>query len=155
LRFATAPWLMMLTGPLSAQPLPGGLTHEPMKAIRLNVLKYLPADVWTTIPLSTPEPDRFRLKPSGSGSVCLAGDTIALKAIPHDLFAKIPLDLLAKVPPNAATMTPDQARAYYQSLDPAQKKSLKEQVKQIKAQIDGVPGLMDKLKALLRSLLGS
>jgi hypothetical protein len=36
-----------------------------------------------------------------------------------------------------------------------QRQALKEQAKQIKAQIESVPGLMDKLKALLRSLRGS
>ena len=52
-------------------------------------------------------------------------------------------------------MTPDQAKAYYKSLDPSQQKSLKEYAKQIKAEIDAVPGLMDKLKALLKALRGS
>lgn len=131
MRFAIAAGAMMLTGSVWAQSLPGGLTREQMKAIPPDVLKSLPPDLWTKIPLST------------------------LKAIPPDLFANIPPDLLAKIPPNAATMTPDQAKAYYRSLDPAQRKSLKEQFQQIKARIDAVPGLMDKLKALVRSLRGS
>jgi hypothetical protein len=122
---------MLLTGSAWAQPLPGGLTQEQIKAIPPDVLKSLPPDIWKKIPLST------------------------LKEIPPDLFRNIPPDLLAKVPPNAASMTPDQAKAYYRSLDPAQQKSLKEQIKQIKAQIDAVPGLMEKLKALYRALRGS
>jgi hypothetical protein len=131
MRFAIASGIVILTGSVWAQSLPGGLTQEQIKAIPPDVLKNLPPDIWSKIPLST------------------------LKAIPPDLFSKIPPDLLAKIPPNAATMTPEQAKAYYRSLDPAQQKSLKEEAKQIKAQIDGVPGLMDKLKALYRSLRGS
>ena len=50
--------------------------------------------------------------------------------------------------------TPEQAKAYYKSLDPAQQKSLKQQILQIKDQIDSVPGLMDKLKALYKTLRG-
>jgi len=131
LRFATTVWVVMLTASVSAEPLPSGLSREQVEAIPPDVLKHLPADIWKRIPLST------------------------LKAIPPDLLTKIPPDLLAQIPPNAATMTPEQAKAYYQGLEPAQKKSLKDQAKQIKAQIDGVPGLVDKLKALLRSLIGS
>ena len=131
MRFTIAAGVMMLTGSVWAQSLPGGLTQEQIKAIPPDVLKSLPSDVWKKIPLST------------------------LKAIPPDLFSKIPPDLLAKIPPNAATMTPEQAMAYYRSLDPAQQKSLKEQALNIKAQIDAVPGLMDKLKALYKSLRGS
>jgi hypothetical protein len=131
MRFTIAAGVMLLTGSVWAQSLPGDLTQEQIKAIPPDVLNSLPSDVWKKIPLST------------------------LKAIPPDLFSKIPPDLLAKIPPNAATMTPEQAKAYYRSLDPAQQKSLKEQAKQIKAQIDAVPGLMDKLKALYRSLRGS
>ena len=131
MRFAIAASIMLLSGAVWAQPLPGGLTQQQLKAIPPEVLKSLPPDVWTKIPLST------------------------LQAIPPDLFTKIPPDLLAKIPPNAATMTPEQAKAYYESLDPAQKKSLKELAKQIKAQIDAVPGLMDKLKALYKALRGS
>jgi hypothetical protein len=131
MRFAIAAGVMILTGSVWAQPLPGGLTQEQLKAIPPDVLKSLPPNILTKIPLST------------------------LKQIPPDLFRNIPPDLLAKIPPNAATMTPDQAKAYYHSLDPAQQKSLKEEIKQIKAQIDAVPGLMDKLKALYKSLTGS
>jgi hypothetical protein len=131
MRFATAAGIVLLAVPAWAQSLPGGLTQEQLKAIPPGVLKSLPPDILTKIPLST------------------------LRQIPPDLFSKIPPDLLAKIPPNAATMTPEQARTYYRSLDPAQRKSLKEQAKQIKAQIDAVPGLMDKLKALYRVLLGS
>ena len=132
MRFATAvAAIIVLTVPSWAQTLPGGLTQEQLKAIPPDVLKSLPPDVWSKIPLST------------------------LRDIPPDLFSKIPPDLLAKIPPNAATMTPEQAKAYYRSLDPAQQKSLKEQAKQIKAQIDAVPGLMDKLKALYHALRGS
>jgi len=131
MRFTIAAGVMMLTGSVWAQSLPGGLTQEQIKAIPPDVLKSLPPDVWKKIPLST------------------------LKAIPPDLFSKIPPDLLAKIPPNVATMTPEQAKAYYRSLDPSQQKSLKEQALNIKAQIDAVPGLMDKLKALYKSLRGS
>jgi hypothetical protein len=131
MRLTIAAGVMMLTGSVWAQSLPGGLTREQLKAIPPDVLKSLPPDIWTKIPLST------------------------LKEIPPDLFTHIPPDLLAKIPPNAATMTPEQAKAYYRSLDPAQQKSLKEEIKQIKAQIDAVPGLMDKLKALYKSLMGS
>jgi hypothetical protein len=114
---------MMLTGPVWAQTLPGGLTREQMQAIPPDVLKNLPAVIWMKIPLSTP------------------------KAIPPAL--------LAKIPPEAATMTPEQAKAYYRRLDPARQKSLKELAKDIKARIDSVPGLMDKLKALANSVRGS
>jgi len=131
MRFATAAGIMLLTGSAWAQSLPGGLTPEQLKAIPPDVLKSLPPDLWTKIPLST------------------------LKSIPPDLLSKVPPDLLAKIPPNAATMTPDQAKAYYKSLDPAQQQSIKDQAKQIKARIDSVPGLMDKLKELLKSLRGS
>jgi hypothetical protein len=131
MRLAIAAGAMLLTGSVWAQSLPGGLTREQLKAIPPDVLKSLPIDILTKIPLST------------------------LKEIPPDLFKNIPPDLLAKIPPNAATMTPEQAKAYYRGLDPAQQKSLKEELKQIKAQIDAVPGLMDKLKALYKSLIGS
>ena len=131
MRFAITAGVMLLTGTVWAQSLPGGLTREQLKAIPPDVLKSLPPNILTKIPLST------------------------LKQIPPDLFKNIPADLLAKIPPNAATMTPDEAKAYYHSLDPAQQKSLKEEIKQIKAQIDAVPGLMDKLKALYKSLTGS
>jgi hypothetical protein len=135
MRFVTAAGVAMLAGlvwstSLPAQPLPGGLTQEQIKAIPPDVLKSLPPDVWKKIPLST------------------------LKDIPPDLFRNIPPDLLAKIPPNAATMTPEQAKAYYKSLDPAQRETLKQQAKQIKAQIDAVPGLMEKLKALWKALYG-
>ena len=131
MRFAIALGMMLLSGPAWAEPLPGGLTQEQIKAIPPDVLKNLPPDVWSKIPLST------------------------LRAIPPDLFSKIPPDLLAKIPPNAATMTPEQAKAYYRSLSPDEQKSLKEQAKQLKAQIDAVPGLWDKLKELVKSLRGS
>ena len=132
MRFVTASaGVMLLAGSVWAQPMPGGLTPEQMKAIPPGVLKSLPPDVLTKIPLST------------------------LKEIPPDLLTNIPPDLLAKIPPNAATMTPDQARAYYKSLDPASRKALKEQAMEIKARIESVPGLMDKLKALVQSLRGS
>ncbi len=131
MRFALAASLMLLTGSVWAQSMTGGLTPAQLKAIPPDVLKSLPANILTKIPLST------------------------LKDIPPDLFRNIPPDLLAKIPPNAATMTPDQAKAYYRSLDPAQRKTVKEELKQIKAQIDAVPGLMEKLKALYRSLMGS
>ena len=131
MRFATAAVIVLFSGSAWAQPLPSGLTQQQLKAIPPEVLKSLPPDVWSKIPLST------------------------LQAIPPDLFTKIPPDLLAKIPPNAATMTPEQARAYYEGLSPEQKKSLKELAKQIKAQIDGVPGLMDKLKVLYKALRGS
>ena len=131
MRFAIAAGIMLLTVPVWAQTLPGGLNQEQLKSIPPDVLKSLPPDIWSKIPLST------------------------LREIPPDLFTKIPPDLLAKIPPNAATMTLEQAKAYYRGLDPAQQKSLKEQAKQIKAQIDAVPGLMDKLKALYHSLRGS
>ena len=128
---AIAAGVMLLTGSAWAQYPPGSLTQEQIKAIPPDVLKSLPPDILTKIPLST------------------------LEAIPPDLFKNIPPDLLAKIPPNAATMTPEQAKAYYRSLSPAEQKSLKEWIKQIKAQIDGVPGLMEKLKALYRALRGS
>jgi hypothetical protein len=131
MRFAIAAGVLLLTGSTWAQSLPGGLTQEQIKAIPPDVLKRLPPDIWTKIPLST------------------------LKAIPPDLFKNIPPDLLAKIPPNAATMTPEQAKAYYKSLDPAEQKSIMDRLKQIKAQIEAVPGLMDKLKALLQALRGS
>ena len=131
MRFVIAAGVMLLTGSVWAQSLPGGLTPEQLKAIPPDVLKSIPPDILSKIPLST------------------------LKAIPPDLITKIPLDLLAKIPPNAATMTPEQAKAYYRSLDPAQQKSVKEELKQLKAQIEAVPGLMDKLKALVKSLMGS
>ena len=121
MRFAIAAGVLMMSGSVWAQSMPGGLTPEQLKAIPPGVLKSLPPDLLTKIPLST------------------------LKQIPPDLFTKIPPDLLAKIPPNAATMTPEQAKAYYRSLDPSEQKSLKEQAKQIKAQIDAVPGLMAKL----------
>jgi hypothetical protein len=130
MRFATAIGAMVLSVSAWAQPLPGGLTHEQMKTIPPQVLSSLPPNVLTKIPLST------------------------LREIPPDLFANIPPDLLAKIPPNAATMTPDQAKAYYKSLDPAQQQALKDQARQIKARIEAVPGLMDKLKALVKSLYG-
>jgi hypothetical protein len=131
MRFAIATGIVLLTGSVWAQSPPGGLTPEQMKAIPPDVLKSLPPNIWSKIPLST------------------------LKEIPPDLLSKIPPSLLEKIPPNAATMTPDQAKAYYRSLDPSEQKSLKEQAKQIKAQIDAVPGLMDKLKALWKALRGS
>jgi hypothetical protein len=131
MRYAVAIGILLVTAPTWAQSLPGGLTPEQMKAIPPQVLKSLPPDIWTKIPLST------------------------LKAIPPDLFTHIPPDLLARIPPNAATMTPEQAEAYYRSLDPAEQKTVKEQLRQIKAQIDAVPGLMDKLKALWKALHGS
>jgi hypothetical protein len=130
-RIVIAACLAMLAWPAPAQLLPGGLTQAQRDAIPPDVLKSLPPDLWSKIPLST------------------------LKAIPPDLLKNIPPDLLAKIPPNAATMTPDQAKAYYKSLDPSQQKSLKEQLKQLKARIDAVPGLMDKLKALYYALRGS
>jgi len=131
MRFAIAAGIVLLTGSAWAQSPPGGLTPEQLKAIPPDVLKNLPPDVWSKIPLST------------------------LRSIPPDLFSKIPPYLLAKIPPNAATMTPDQAKAYYKSLSPDEQKSLKEQAKQIKAQIDAVPGLWEKLKELIKSFRGS
>ena len=129
MRFAIAAAAVMVSTSVWAQTVPG-LTKEQIKAIPPEVLKSLPMDVLTKIPLST------------------------LKDIPPDLFANVPPSLLAKIPPNAATMTPEQAKAYYKSLDPAQRESLKQQAKQIKAQIEAVPGLMDKLKALWKALYG-
>lgn len=131
MRIAIAAAVLLLTGSAWAQSLPGGLTTDQLKAIPPDVLKSLPPNILTKIPLST------------------------LREIPPDLFKNIPPDLLAKIPPNAATMTPEQAKAYYHSLDPAQQKSLKEYALEIKARIDAVPGLMDKLKELARSLRGS
>jgi hypothetical protein len=131
MRFVIAAAVMVLSGSVWAQSSTGGLTPEQMKAIPPGVLKSLPPDIWTKIPLST------------------------LQAIPPDLFSKIPPDLLERIPPNAANMTPEQAKAYYRSLNPAQQKSLKDELRQIKVQIDSVPGLMDKLKALARSYRGS
>jgi hypothetical protein len=133
MRYAVA---LLLAGlvwvqPSWAQQLPGGMTREQFKAIPPDVLKSLPPDVWTKIPPGT------------------------LKDLPPDLFKNIPPDLLSKIPPNAATMTPEEAKAYYRGLDPAQKKSLKETAKQVKSQIDAVPGLMEKLKALYHALRGS
>ena len=131
MRFVLAALILLLTSPVRAQSRPGGLTPDQMKAIPPDVLKSIPPDILTKIPLST------------------------LKSIPPDLLTRIPAGLLAKVPPNAATMTPDQAKAYYKSLDPADQKSIKEQAKSLKAQIDAVPGLWDKLKALVKSFRGS
>ena len=130
MRFAIAAVIGLLATPVWAQHAPGGLTPEQMKAIPPDVLKSIPPDILTKIPLKT------------------------LMSIPPDLLAKIPPDLLSKIPPNAATMTPEQAKAYYKSLDPAQQQALKEQAKQIKGQIDAVPGLMDRLKTLYKSLKG-
>ena len=131
MRLAVLFGVAMLTGAGWAQPLPGGLTPEQLRAIPPGILRSLPPDLLTKIPLST------------------------LKAIPPDLFKDLPPDLLAQIPPNAATMTPDQAVAYYRNLDPAQRKAWKEQAKQIKSRIEAVPGLMDKLKALAKALMGS
>jgi hypothetical protein len=122
---------MMLTGAVWSQPLPGGLTQQQLNAVPPEVLKSLPRDILTKIPLGT------------------------LMAIPPDLFKDIPPDLLAKIPPNAAKMTPDQAIAYYKSLDPVQKQALKDEARQMKARIEAVPGLMDKLKALARAYFDS
>ncbi|MSP03000.1 MAG: hypothetical protein EXR07_18435 [Acetobacteraceae bacterium] len=132
MRFAiAAASVLILAGSVWAQSLPGGLTPEQMKAIPPEVLKSLPPDVLSKIPLKT------------------------LMALPPDLFKNITPDMLAKIPPNAAAMTPEDAKAYYKGLDPAQKQALKEQAKQIKSQIEGVPGLMDQLKALYKSFRGS
>jgi hypothetical protein len=131
MRIAVAFGAMMLTGAAWAQSLPGGLTQQQLNAVPPELLKSLPSDILTKIPLGT------------------------LMAIPPDLFRNIPPDLLAKIPPNAATMTPDQAIAYYKSLDPAQKQALKDQAKQMKARIEAVPGLMDKLKALVKAYVES
>lgn|ERR1700722_3370808 len=130
MRFAIAAAAVMVSTSVWAQTVPG-LTKEQIKAIPPEVLKSLPMDVLTKIPLST------------------------LKDIPPDLFANVPPSLLAKIPPNAATMTPEQAKAYYKSLDPATKQTLKEQAQEIKAKLESVPGLMDKLKAMWASLKGS
>ncbi len=131
MRFAIALGVTILIGPAWAQPLPGNLTRDQINAIPPGVLRNLPPDIWTKIPLST------------------------LKSIPPDLLSKIPPDMLAKIPPNAATMTPEEAKAYYKSLDPAQQSSLKRLAREIKDEIDAVPGLMEKLKALYKSLRGS
>ena len=131
MRLVAVAVVLVLSAPVCAQSLPGGLTAQQLKAIPPDVLKSLPPDILSKIPLST------------------------LKAIPPDLLTNIPPDLLARIPPNAATMTPEQAMAYYKSLDPTQQKTLKEQAKQVKAQIDAVPGLMEKLKALYHAMSGS
>jgi hypothetical protein len=65
MRFAIAAGIMMLTGSVLAQPLPGGLTREQMNAIPPEVMQSLPPDIWTKIPLST------------------------LRAIPPDLLTKM------------------------------------------------------------------
>ena len=93
-----------------------------------------------------------------SGELVRAGPLVIQLCIRRSeiaLLTKISPDLLAKIPPNAASMTPDQAKAYYKSLSPDQQQSVKQQAQQIKVQIDSVPGLMDKLKALLKSFRGS
>ena len=131
MRFPIFAGVLMLTGSVWAQSLPGGLTQEQFRAIPPDVLKNLPADIWTKIPVST------------------------LKALPPDLFKNIPPGLLAKIPPNAASMTPDEAKSYYHSLDPAQQRSLKEAAMQLKSRIESVPGLMEQLKALVKSLRGT
>lgn len=131
MRFVIAALIVALPASVWAQGLPGGVTPDQLRAVPPEVLRSLPANVLSKIPLST------------------------LKQLPPDLFTDIPPDLLRQIPPNAATMTPEQAKAYYRGLDPATKRSLKEQLKLIKAKIDSVPGLMDKLKALYAALKGS
>ena len=131
MRYAMFGAVAVMSGAVWAQSLPGGLTPDQLKAIPPSVLKSLPVDIWSKIPPGT------------------------LKSLPPDLFRNIPPDLLSKIPPNAATMTPEEAKAYYRSLDPAQQKSLKETAKQLKAQVEAVPGLMDKIKAVIRAMGGS
>ena len=123
--------ILLLTSSAWAQPVPGGLTHDQRDAIPPEVLKNLPPDVWKKMPPGT------------------------LSQLPPDLFKNIPPDLLAKIPPNAATMTPEQAKAYYRGLSPGEQNSIKETAKRLKAEIEGVPGLMDRIKAWIKSMRGA
>ena len=58
------------------------------------------------------------------------------------------------IPPNAATMTPAQAKAAYEALDPATKEALKQAAAPYKAQIEADPGLKAQIKAWIKSMLG-
>ena len=61
---------------------------------------------------------------------------------------------LPPLPPNAANMTPAQAKAQYEALDPATKQALKEAAAPYKAQVENDPGLKAQLKAWVKSMMG-
>jgi hypothetical protein len=58
------------------------------------------------------------------------------------------------LPPGAAAMTPDQAKAAYQNLDPAQKHQVRQIAEQAKAQIAADPSLKEKIKAWIKAFRG-
>jgi hypothetical protein len=58
------------------------------------------------------------------------------------------------IPPNAQNMTPAQAKAAYEGLDPATKEALKQAAAPYKAQIEADPGLKAQIKAWIKSMLG-
>lgn len=69
------------------------------------------------------------------------------QTLPHN----IPPGALNSLPPGAASMTPEQARAYYNSMTPAQKAQAKQMAEQAKVQVNSNPGLKDQLKAMYKS----
>ncbi len=61
---------------------------------------------------------------------------------------------LPPIPPNAASMTPGQAKAQYEALDPATKQALKEAAAPYKAQVENDPGLKAQIKAWIKAWMG-
>ncbi len=61
---------------------------------------------------------------------------------------------LPPIPPNAASMTPGQAKAQYDALDPATKEALKKAAEPYKAQVANDPDLKTKIKAWIKAWMG-
>ncbi len=58
------------------------------------------------------------------------------------------------IPPNAASMTPGQAKAMYDSMTPEQRQALKDAAAPYRAQVENDPGLKAQVKAWIKSWMG-
>ena len=80
--------------------------------------------------------------------------TVAAHAQTPQLPPGVKLPPGVTIPPNAATMTPAQAKAAYEGLDPATKEALKQAAAPYRAQVEADPRLKAQIKAWIKSMLG-
>lgn len=75
-------------------------------------------------------------------------------SLPPGMQQNLPQGLPQGMPANPGAVTPGQAKAIYESLDPAQKAQLKQMAEQAKAQYGQDEGLKAQVKAWLKGWLG-